>query len=128
MSSHGKSEANIHPGRISFDGSVQKAIDAGKIHDLIELFSNLGDASADEITRAPFRDPILSRWLIEQGYFHFARLTSDNYDPVCLSIQPKTLAVERFDHEAILQEQATVHRLQVAETFLELLERVSLDR
>ncbi|MFN0017677.1 MAG: hypothetical protein ACKVP0_05410 [Pirellulaceae bacterium] len=98
----------------------------------IELFSNLGDGTADEITLAPFRDPILSRWLIHQGYFHFARLTSDSYDPVCFSIRPmaspkEPLSVVRFDHEAILLEQATVRQVQFAESFLGLLEGAALD-
>ena len=98
----------------------------------IELFSNLGDGTADDITFVPFRDPILSRWLIQQGYFHFARLTSDSYDPVCFGIRPtaspkEPLSVVRFDHEAILQEEATVRRVQFAESFLGLLEGDAMD-
>ena len=91
----------------------------------IELFSNLGNESIDDVTHAPFRDPILSHWLTRHGYFHFSRLTTDNYDPICFDIRgtpKKALSVFRFDHESILQGQATVPRVEFPDSFLALLE------
>jgi hypothetical protein len=91
------------------------------------LFSNLGDGSDDDITWAPFRDPFLSPWVIQSGHFHFARLSSGSYDPVCLDLTaaayPKqTTRVVKFDHEAILCELRPVLSTIVSESFLGLLE------
>ena len=91
------------------------------------LFSNLGDRSYDDITSAPFKDPILSPWVIQAGYFHFARTSLGNYDPVCLDLSaaqyPKqSTPVVKFDHEAILCETPPVPCETISESFLSLLE------
>ena len=91
------------------------------------MFSNLGDSSYDDITAAPFHDPMLSAWLIDSGYFHFGRTTTGSYDPICLdlkaSLYPKTpTSVIQFDHECILQQLPSVERQVLAESFLDLLE------
>lgn len=91
------------------------------------LFSNLGDQSFDDITSAPFRDVILSPWIVQAGYFHFACTSVGNYDPVCLKLStaqyPKQRTpVVKFDHEAILCERPPVSRETISESFLGLLE------
>jgi hypothetical protein len=93
----------------------------------IELFANLGDASRDDLTIAPFRDPLLSGWLVRSGHFHFARTTFGNYDPVCINLNQaaspeQPVAVVQFDHEAILLERQSVSCAQIASSFLGLLE------
>ncbi len=91
----------------------------------ITLFSNLGDWSYNDITSAPFKDPILSQWIAQAGYFHFASLES--YDPVCIVLSaakyPKqTTPVVKFDHEAILCDRPPVRREMISPSFLGLLE------
>jgi hypothetical protein len=93
----------------------------------IILFSNLGDGSRDDITAAPFRDPILSPWLIGRRCFHFARTSRGDYDPVCLALpageNSRTLApVVKFDHEAILCGLPSVASEVISESFLDLIE------
>ena len=93
----------------------------------VELFSNLGDGSEDDIASAPFKDPILSPWIIRAGYFHFARISFGDYDPVCLSLAPssypkQSTPVVKFDHEAILCDMPPVASATISESFLRLLE------
>lgn len=93
----------------------------------VVLFSNLGDQSFNDITSAPFRDPILSPWIIHAGYFHVACTSLENYDPVCLELceaqYPKQCTpVMKFDHEAILCGRPPVSREIISESFLGLLE------
>jgi hypothetical protein len=95
--------------------------------DSVVLFANLGDPTHDDLSVAPFRDPILSPWLINSGYFHFARDASGGYDPICLDLASaefptQTAPVVKFDHEAMLCDQPPVRRTVVAESFLNLLE------
>lgn len=90
------------------------------------LFANQGEPSNDDLSIAPFKDPILSPWLIRNGFFHFARSSFGDYDPICLEITPTSLsktlsAVVKLDHEAILQERTIVPRETMAESFLGLL-------
>ncbi len=94
----------------------------------VVLFSNFGDRSDDDITSATFKDPILSSWIIEAGYFHFGRTSRGNYDPSCLKLSatpyPKlTTLVVKFDHEAILCESSTVGCETISESFLDMLEQ-----
>jgi hypothetical protein len=91
------------------------------------LFSNLGDQSYDDVTAAPFKDPILSSWIIRSGFFHFARSSQGDYDPVCLDLSPveypkQSTQVVKFDHEAILCDNPPVSRETISESFLSLLE------
>jgi hypothetical protein len=95
--------------------------------DSFVLFSNLGDGSRDDLSVAPFRDPILSLWLTSAGYFHFARDASGSYDPICLDLAPaqyprQSTPVVKFDHEAVLCDQPPVRKTVIAESFLDLLE------
>jgi len=93
----------------------------------IILFSNRGDHSYDDVSSAPFKDPILSPWLLRSGFFHIARTSCDDYDPVCLELKspqyPREVSpVIKFNHEAILIEDATVPCCVIAKSFLGLLE------
>ena len=93
----------------------------------IILFSNRGDQSYNDVTSAPFKDAILSPWLLRSGFFHIARTSREDYDPVCLELKspqyPREASpVIKFNHEAILLEDATVPRCIIAESFLGLLE------
>lgn len=90
----------------------------------IELFANCGDGGEEDVTSAPFRDLILASWLDESRYFHFARLSTGCYDPVCVPLlrdQSSRAQILSFNHEAILMECSHVESEIIAESFLDLL-------
>jgi hypothetical protein len=84
----------------------------------VEMFSNRGDDSWDDLTAAPFSDPHMAPWLIERGLLQFGRPSSGAYDPVCFDTAGSGLAEEprivRLSHEKILLEQAEVPLSEIA--------------
>jgi hypothetical protein len=89
----------------------------------VAIFANLNDRSQEDLSCAPFADPIMSAWLIAHGFLQFARPDSGSYDPVCFDMStsvhdPKLIV---FDHEDILQERRKIRQRPVAESFLHLL-------
>jgi hypothetical protein len=87
----------------------------------VELFANLGDGSDHDLTVAPFRDPFLSKWLMEHHLIHFASMASGSYDPVCFDLRGLKSDAEppivQLDHEDILLERRKV-RSEVLATSL----------
>ncbi len=99
-------------------------IELGKV----ELFSNRGDGSDDELSVAPFSDKKIDEWLQSNGKFQFARLATGGYDPVCLNSHEKHgRAVEQFDHEDILLSRRRVKSLVLAESLEDLLRQAGAD-
>ena len=94
----------------------------------VELFSNLGDGSDDELSVAPFGDKKIHEWLQNNGKVQFARLATGGYDPVCLNSHEKDgRAVEQFDHEDILLSRRRVRSRVLAESLEDLLRQVGAD-
>src|SRR5207247_264288 len=52
----------------------------------VELFSNLGDGSDDDLTTAPFRDAHMSSWLISHRLLQIGRPSTGSYDPICFDL------------------------------------------
>ena len=91
----------------------------------LELFSNLGDGSEYDLTRAPFRDPHMSPWLIENRLIWFAHPYVGDYDPICFDVASSASdepPIIKLDHEDILLERKKVERTPVAASFLVLLQ------
>ena len=88
----------------------------------VELFSNLGDGSEDDLATAPFRDAGLSEWLISHRLPQIGRPSSGSYDPVCFHLESSSRdpALVQLDHEDILLSRKKVRRLPIAQSFLAL--------
>ena len=92
----------------------------------VEIFGNLGVTDRDDdITVAPFSDPLLSTWLIDRGYIQFARPATGSYDPVCFDYSVKIRGSEppivSLNHEDVLLERVKVRKRSVAASFGSLL-------
>src|SRR3954471_9772877 len=57
----------------------------------VELFSNLGDGSEDDLAVAPFRDAAVSQWLISHRLPQIGRPSSGSYDPVCFDLSSRAV-------------------------------------
>jgi|SRR5678815_346359 hypothetical protein len=94
----------------------------------VELFSNLGDGSEEDLATAPFRDADLSSWLISHRLAQVGRPSTGSYDPVCFDIGSspagRDAAVVQLDHEDILLSRKKVSRVVVAASFLALVQKV----
>jgi hypothetical protein len=88
----------------------------------VELFSNLGDGSTEDLATAPFRDPHMSPWLISHRLVQIGRPSKGSYDPVCFDASSgnRDPVIVQLDHEDILQSRKEVRKAKVASSFLSL--------
>jgi len=72
----------------------------------ISFFGNTGTGSADEMTVAIFRDPIIAQITQTHGYIQFARLAGGSYNPICFDTNQKKqnheYPIVQIDHEQML--------------------------
>lgn len=91
------------------------------------MFANQGGRSSNDISVAPFRDPILAQWMKTNRVLQIGRAVSRFYDPICLPLRasnsPSTKdPLCQFNHEAILQEEAEISPVETWNSWIELLE------
>jgi len=74
-----------------------------------------------------FRDALLSRVLLRNGYIQFGKGAGGDYDPVCFHIACRTtdgdMQVVRLDHEEILCHERIKVRAVLSPTFRQLVEQ-----
>jgi hypothetical protein len=119
-----------HRLKLRFPASFRSLIDryAFPLLDIgeVELFANEGDGSEYDLTHAPFRDPIMSPWLMEHQLIHIGHPYIGNYDPVCIDLSRNDLVetpIVQLNHEDILLERQSVRSKVIADNFLNLFER-----
>ena len=88
--------------------------------DDIEFLANLDSDDYEDIRTVLFRDKVISRVTLENGYMHFARAANGSYDPVCFNANKQTngdFEIVRLDHEEILQFEKIVSVATLALSF-----------
>lgn len=94
----------------------------------VEFFPNHVQNGGYSIESAVFRDPIMSRVLIDANMFQVGRSDTGSYDPVCFDLSKrkgKDCVLIRLDHEAALQYARISVVEKVSSGFGELVERGS---
>ncbi len=89
----------------------------------IILLANTGQSLYTELTRAIFRDRVLSDTLTANGFVQFARPISGDYDPVCFDFGRQNSEGEcpivRIDHERILYKSKIIIKENLGYSFAE---------
>lgn len=92
----------------------------------IWFYSNRGDASEEELGQAIFRDEIISRVTINNGFIHFARSSDGSYDPICFDIRNRgkngEFQIVKLDHEELLQFEKIKVKESICSSLLEYME------
>jgi hypothetical protein len=90
------------------------------------LFANRGDKSHDDLSVAIFKDKLIFKTTVSNGFIQFARPSDGSYDPICFDIRKRNKAGEfqvvRLDHEMILQHNQVKVIDNLAESFIQVLE------
>jgi len=111
---------------VSFEALVKRySFPVLEIED-IELFSNLGDLSYDDISTAIFRDKAIYETTTKAGLIQFARLRDGSYDPICFDARTtknnREYPIVRLDHEELLCNDRIKIKSKIADSFYKLLE------
>jgi len=72
----------------------------------VEFFANLDSDEYEDIKQSLFRDAIILKVTLDNGYIHFAKSSDGSYDPICFNTWRRNdgdYEIVRLDHEAILQ-------------------------
>lgn len=92
----------------------------------IWFYANQGGSTHEELGMAIFKDEIIFKTTISNGFIHFARPSDGSYDPVCFNIRKRTkkgeFQVVRLDHEKTLQFNEVVVVNIIAPSLLEYME------
>ena len=96
--------------------------EAGKIW----FYANRGDGSEEELGQSIFRDEIISRVTINNGFIHFAKSSDGSYDPICFDIRKRKnngeFHVVKLDHEVLLQFAKIKVKENICSSLLEYME------
>ncbi len=93
----------------------------------IEFFGNTGTSGLDDIYTAIFKDKILSKTLLDNGYLQFARPDCGSYDPICFNTNKKRgdeCEIVRMCHESILGYDEIKIKETIAPSFRKWLEAI----
>ncbi len=92
----------------------------------IWFYANRGDGSQEELEQAIFKDKIIAKTTINNGFIHFARPIDGSYDPICFDIRKRKkngeFQVVRLDHETMLQFEKIKIKESIASSLLEYME------
>jgi hypothetical protein len=93
----------------------------------VDFYSNLGDASRQEVAGASLADPVLARVCLANLLIPVGRPADGSYDPVCFDLRrrQREAPLVRVDHEqALIRERAVVVR-ELLPSFLQLIQSMS---
>ena len=95
--------------------------------DPIMFFANTGEPVHHELADAVFRDRIMSKHLLDEGFVQFGREAGGGYDPVCFDTNSMgwdgEYAVVRIDHEDMLTNGKVTVRQKLAESFADFVQQ-----
>jgi SMI1/KNR4 family protein SUKH-1 len=95
--------------------------------DPIMFFANTGEPVHHELAEAVFRDRIMSKHLLDEGFVQFGREAGGGYDPVCFDTNSMgwdgEYAVVRIDHEDMLTNGKVTVRQKLAESFADFVQQ-----
>jgi hypothetical protein len=95
--------------------------------DPIMFFANTGEEVHHELVHVVFRDKIMSKRLLDEGYIQFGREAGGGYDPVCFDTNTMgwdgEYAVVRIDHEDMLTNSKVTVRQKLADSFAEFMQQ-----
>ena len=95
--------------------------------DPIMLFANTGESVHHELVEAAFRDRIMSKRLLDEGYIQVGREAGGGYDPVCFDTNTMgwdgEYALVRIDHEDMLTNGKVTVRQKLADSFAEFMQQ-----
>lgn len=95
--------------------------------DPIMFFANTGEAVHHELKDVIFRDRIMAKHLLDEGYVQFGREAGGGYDPVCFDTNSMgwdgEYAVVRIDHDDMLTNGNVTVRQKLAESFADFVQQ-----
>lgn len=92
------------------------------------LYANTGENLLWELTTRAFADPVMSAFLLQNGFLQFGNPYFYNYDPVCFDTSrslDEECPIVQIDHEAILCDSTIRVVKEISPSFLTFAERFS---